>query len=270
MRLLILMFSLISLSSCIKVEPPQPLPLYSVYGILNPSDTTIKIFLGKTFSINESFSYDSLKFVPGAKIFIETHNKTRKQLFLNNDTKEYETPNNGFLIGGNTYYLKISVNGDTLTASTRIPNIATIKLEEKSINNNICEIVVSWDKNLESEYNNFRLIGHVNTNSPIIPGFYWGSDLYLRKINGNDIEGNKIFSPTGSFDITDFSDANISIQLETLDSILYDFIEKLDAVQTRTSFTKKFESPIFFKSNVKNGSGVFGSMTKSELIISLK
>jgi hypothetical protein len=269
MKLLVLIFSLICLSSCIKVEPPQPLPLYSVYGILNPSDSIIKIFLGKTFKINESFSFDSLKFVSGAKIFIESDNKTSKQLFLNNDTKEYETPNNGFLIEGNTYYLKISVNGDTVTASTRIPNRATIKLEEKSIINNTCEILVSWDKNSVSESNNFRLIGHVDTNSPITPGFYWGSDLYLRKINGNDIEGNKIFSPTGSFDIKDFSNAYISIQVETVDSILYDFLEKLDAVQTRTSFTKKFESPIFFKSNVNNGSGIFGSITKSELIFSL-
>lgn len=74
----------------------------------------------------------------------------------------------------------------------------------------------------------------------------------------------------GNFNfIEPFRKAEIEITLQALDENWYDFNLKLDAVQQRTSFSKKFEAPIFFKSNISNAVGVFGSVSENSLKINL-
>ena len=269
MRPIIFLILVIWQISCISVEQINPVPNYSVYSILNPSDSIIKVFVAKTYGIEEYFSIDSLKYISNGKVILESENKISKQLFLNKNTKEYVALNDGFLKPGKRYYLTIIIKKDTISSNTKIPEYSEIKVELNNVQNNIGQVIVSWNKTIEPNSQNYRLLGSVNTNSPITPGFFWGEDLFLNKINGKNVSGNNVVSPLGSFDFTSFSNANVLVELEVLDSGLYDFREKLDAIQIQTSFTKKFEAPIFFNSNIDNAVGVFGSMTHSEITINL-
>lgn len=261
------LFALFGVISCVKVEPPEPVPNYSVYGVISPSDEYIQVFLARTFSLDEPFSIDSLKFIPNAKITL-TSNGIAKELRLNTKSKEYESLNNGFLRENQTYQLTIYVGKDTISSSTTIPVAPKLVLDKSDVFGNNGQVRVSWDKT-SSTKSHYRLTGLVDFDTAFVPFFYWDSETYIWKIESKDFPESKISSPLGNFDFAQYTKAKITIELESLDEALFDFNNKLDAVQIRTSFTKKFEAPVFFKSTVKNAVGVFGSYSKSSIQFNL-
>lgn len=256
-------------ASCVKVESPQPVPDYSVYGVISPNDEYIRIFVGKTFGIDEPFSLDSMKYLPDAAVTL-TSEGTSKTLKLNATTKEYEVLNDGFLRENKTYTLTILTGDDIISAITTIPKAPKLTLDKSETAGNAGQVRVSWDKTIDGRPAYYRLTGTADFNSPFTPYFYWDSSPYLWKTENKNSNGSRIESPLGNFDFSKDTEAEVMIELESLDYALFDFKEKLDAVQVRTDFTKKFEAPIYFASTVKNAVGVFSSSSTSQITFKLK
>lgn len=256
------------IASCIKVEPPAPVPNYSVYGILDDTEENIHVFIGRTFGIDELFSLDSLKHIPNAAVTI-TSNGVTKMLTLNTVTKEYETKNNGFLRSGQTYKLKAVIGDDVISAETTVPFAPQLRLVKGEVVGNSGQIRVAWNLPLNDNSTYYRLTGGVNFNEPFVPFFYWDAEYYLWQVEGKNVTASTVTSPLGNFDFGKYNNGEVTIELESLDQTWFDFKGKLDAVQNRTSFTKKFEAPIFFKSTIQNAVGVFGSTAKSSLTFNL-
>lgn len=249
--------------ACVKVEPPEPVPNYSVYGILSPTDEYVRVFVANTFALGEAFSIDSMKFVPNAKVTL-TSNGVEKELKLNAKTKEYETLNEGFLRENQTYQLNIYVGKDTIYSTTKIPVTPKLVLEKGDVFGNNGQVRVSWN-NAAAGNSYYRLTGFVNLNAPFVPFFYWDTERYIWKTESKNFSEAKISSPLGNFDFAQYADADVTIELESLSESLSDYKNNIDAFQTQTPFIKKFEAPIFFKSNIKNAVGVFSSYSKSTI-----
>ncbi len=267
-KIALFFFIHILFNSCIKVEEVQPIPKYSIFGILNPSDSISSIYIGKTYMINEVFNLDSGKAINGAFVKIKGKN-FEVNLKQNKLNKKYEAVTKGLFKPGESYELEIIVNTNILKAETIIPDNPVLKIEKAEIINAQPQILVSWRK---SKMNNssYRLFGNVEVNSPTFILFYWGTSQGLWKTKDENTNEKVIYSPIGNFNfIEPFRKAEIEITLQALDENWYDFNLKLDAVQQRTSFSKKFEAPIFFKSNISNAVGVFGSVSENSLKINL-
>lgn len=257
---LVFLITLLSLA-CVKVESPDPVPNYSVYGVISPMDEYIQIFFGKTFALGEAFSIDSMKFVPNAKVTL-TSNGVIKELKFNSKSKEYESMNNGFLRENQTYQLNIYVGKDSIFSTTTIPVSPKLILVEGDVSGNNGQVRVSWNKTTTTNAN-YRLTGAADFDTPFVPFFYWDSEFYVWTAESRNFPESTILSPLGNFDFAQYTDADVTIELESLDAAWYDFEKKLGNLLRQSSFTKKFEAPIFFKSNIKNAVGVFGSYSKN-------
>jgi hypothetical protein len=265
MKKLFLFFVLIaSQYACIKVEPPNALPEYSVYSLLNPTDSLIQVFIARTYSLNESFPIDSGRYISGALVKI-SDGANEMTLELNSYNKVYEAANHGFLKSGKTFYLTVVIGTDTLSSETSIPEAPELKLEQRGVSENSGQVTVSWNKPQPVSNEFFRLTGNVEFNSSFFPFFYWDSTPFLWQTESRLISNDVIYSPVGNFDFAQYDSARIHIVLESLDENWFDFKNKLDAVQLRTSFSKKFEAPVYFNSNVKNAIGLFGSFSQTEI-----
>lgn len=254
--------------SCIKVEEIQPIPKYSVFGILNASDSITSVFIGKTFVINENFPIDSGKAINGALAQIKGENIVIN-LQQNKKNKKYEALTKGLLRSGEKYELEIKINGDLLKGETKLPEIPILNILKAEILNSYAQILVSWNKSKKSNLS-YRLFGNVDVKAPTFILFYWGTSQGLWKTKDENTKQNTIYSPVGNFNFVEpFKNAEVEIVLQALDENWNDFNSKLDAVQLRTTFSKKFEAPIFFNSNVSNAVGVFGSLSETSKKINL-
>lgn len=268
-HLFIFLLLSVGLFSCIEVEKPAPLPAYSVYSILNPSDSIISVFLAKTYSLNENFPLDSSKYIPDAEVIISNID-TQKKLTLNPKTKVYEARNNSFLKEGDQYKLEIRLaSEEMISAKTTIPITPKLIIDDQSVNNQTGQIVVSWDRPRPDQNEFFRLLGTIDFQSSFTPFFYWDTELALWQTESRFEAGSKITSPLGNFDFSQNDSVEVKIILESLHEDWYDFNGKLNAFQTRTSFTKKFEAPVYFKSNLNNALGIFSSTTSTELTLKM-
>jgi hypothetical protein len=265
MRILLFLGVLSVCFSCVKVEEVRILPLYSVYSIVSPTDSLITVFAGNTYSIGESFSIDSGKFISNAlvKIFNEENSLS---LALNTNTKLYEGVNNNFIKENRTYFLEVIINNDTLRAETKVPKNPTLTIDTTFVEQDQANLIVSWPKANQEAPANYRLLGYVDFDGPFIPFFYWGSEHSIWETQEEYSSGDKITSPIGNFKFSEpFEQGLVSITLESLDKNWYDFNKNLLALQSRTPFTKLFEAPIYFQSNITNALGIFSSYSQSEI-----
>lgn len=268
-RLFLFLATSISFYNCINVEEIKSIPKYSVYCILNPDDSKIELFLSNTYTINQSFPIDSGKYIKNAFVYIRSENNVVK-LNLNEKTKKYEVQNNDFLKENETYSLQIIINQDTLEAQTIIPPKPSLIIEEALVINNEAQISISWLKNKNNE-SYYRLIGSVDTGRASNPFFYWDNEFGIWRTNNINSQTDIIKSPNGNFLFGESNqEVEVLITLEILDSSWFQFKNQLDALLIRDSFTKKFESPIYYESNISNAVGVFGSYSKAELNFKLK
>jgi hypothetical protein len=251
------------------VEEIQNIPNYSVYCILNPDAAGIELFLADTYGINEPFPLASGKYIKNARVSIAdgSHSKT---LLLNEKTKKYEAENLGFVKGNSTYFLRIIIGQDTLNARTFVPSQTELVIEEAEVYENEAIVRVAWEKDKQNN-TSYRLSGSVDAGTASNPFFYWGSEFGIWRTAGEYSSDNFIRSPVGNFSFAKaLGKVNVQIILESLDNNFYQFRNKLDALLIRDSFTKKFESPIFYTSNVSKAVGIFGAYTKTEIVLEMK
>jgi hypothetical protein len=270
MRLFCYFFLLFFVSlGCVRVEEINSIPKYSVYCVLNPDEAKIELFLSNTYAINQNFPIDSGKYIRNAKVVVKSNNRS-VTLFLNEKTKKYESPNLNFLKENNEYSLQILINQDTLNAQTFIPSKPNLTVEESTIIKNEAQIRVKWLKDkINKTY--YRLLGSVDTGAASNPFFYWDNEFGIWRTSGEYSSENTIRSPIGNFVFPSTSkEVDVLISLESLDNYWYQFKNKLDALLIRDSFTKKFESPIYYQSNITNAVGVFGAFTKTEINLKIK
>lgn len=269
MRLLIVFLTLCSMIGCVKVEPFKEIPAYSVYSILNPADSIISVFVGRTFRTGEFFSIDSGKAIANARV--EIRNKsTTKIIEFDNSSKSYLANNSGFLRAGEEYYLSIEIEDEILEGYTLIPELPTLKLDQAEITaNSEGQIQVFWEKS-KLDNSIYRLVGSVDLRSNVFALFYWDQDEGVWETSDKLNSSNVIKSPLGSFNFVSSSkEAFVKIDLFSFDENYDDFRKKENVFQLRSDFSRLFESPVIFNSNVSNSIGIFGSYVVSSLNIKM-
>ncbi len=254
--------------SCIKVDSVQPLPKYSIYGIIAPHDSLLSVFVGKVYAIGQSFPSDTGKYVSTAKVWLESELGI-KELFFNKVTKKYQSLNNNYIKSEKVYTLKIKLNdGEMMEATTVVPNDIQNFTFSKAIIADDFILETSWNDDPKIK-NYYKLTGLPQSKSYYSPYFYWDKSLVVWRVGDN--EGKTIKSPQGLLqNISKYDGVYILLTLQNMEKIYFDFDNKLVAIQNRSSFTEKFETPILFESNIKNGLGLFSSYTEKQVIIQTK
>lgn len=258
--------------SCVVVEKGEILPQYSVYSILTPEDSVINVFVGKVFEIGERFNIDSGKYIKEADVFIQSGDENRKLRF-NTRTKSYRAINDGFLKYGQKYIVEVSpANGPKLRAETTIPEKpASLQIAEE-LEEQDFSVQVKWEDR-SNERNFYKLSGETQAErlSLILP-LSWENGGAIWRTNDAYNSGKIINSPLGIINGLDkvTGKLDVRISLYSMGESYFLFDRKLEEIQLRNSFTEKFESPIFFPSNIVNGLGFFGSYAKTDTIIHVK
>lgn len=258
---------LLGLTGCIQVPPPDPIPQYAVMGVLDPEDEKMAVFISRVFGYNDPIPIDSGKFVPEAQVEIRSAQATRV-LRLNQVTKEYEALNQGFIQPGERYELRIRVGSDELRAETRVPEAVSVRLASKSMANQQVEIQLAWPFSSLGQAN-YQLSAQVDFGQPSFPFFYWGDELFGTTLQEkNRVRAQEIFSPVGYFAFSAReTSARVSIQLESMDTIWFDYNEVLKRLINRSPELRRFEGPLFLPGNITGGLGVFGSKTSTVIEI---
>lgn len=104
-----------------------------VHGYLSPQDTMIRVIVGVSFPvigdnvIGDNYIFRDNQSIPGVAVSISNDVQT-VTLTLGGTPQHYQVSTKMFpIVAGQTYKLKASINGQTVTSSCTIPNAITIK-----------------------------------------------------------------------------------------------------------------------------------------------
>jgi hypothetical protein len=269
---ILLFFMAVIIFACKKVPiTPNTTPKYSVYAVLNPNEPTIKVFANRVFILRDTV-FQAKNTINNALITI-SDGKNSKSLTYNTKTGNYEALNDSFLKPKTTYTLKaIFFNTDTLLAQTTIPATIENIIIDKKVDKNNVSIKLNWL--LDPLYTkNIKITSYKDSKG--ITGFsqtlLWDNNFSWRKIIENNY-GNTFQTPEGTaFGIESLPDLTYTIFIDNFDKQAFEEdlkIEKQNQVQG--TIFEKFETPYILPSNIKNGVGLFGSKTKTEVNVFVK
>lgn len=159
----LLCFTGISFSSCEKVISISLQPAekkYVIEGMVSDQINSCKVYISRTMNFDES---NIFKGVPGAQVILLTPQDQEIPL-TETAAGLYENP--GFRgIPGNTYRLKVQVDGQTFTASSKMPvkvHIDTLFIRENTFFNEKVKLLNVQFRDPAGKGNCYRFVQHVN------------------------------------------------------------------------------------------------------------
>jgi hypothetical protein len=263
-----IVYSIISILivACIDVPEPQSnTDKIFVYCVINPDDEITNLTLNKLYNVNTIIPVDSGKSIENAVIKI-IGDKGNLNLTYNRKNQRYESPSKGFFESENTYILQIT-NGDKVyRANTTIPPKHAIQVKNIQKDNNLVTMEIGWNK-VGNTPVHFAIFGQVELSSTSFGFFNFGntSGVWKSKSTSSYYE-----TPIGNFTFpASFSSSKVILTLRSQEPIWREFEDNLLNVQNRTSFSKNFESPLFFKFNIEGAYGIFSSFQEHQIAIQI-
>jgi hypothetical protein len=249
---------------CVDVPKPyQSTDKTFVYCVINPDDEITNLTLNKLYDVNTVIPVDSGKSIENAIIKI-IGDKGSLNLKYNRKNQRYESPSKGFFESENTYTLQI-INGDEVyRATTTIPPKHTIQVKNIHRDNNLVTMEIGWNK-IGNVPVHFAIFGQVELSATAFGFFNFGNTAGVWRAKNTR---NYYETPIGNFTFpASFTFSKVILTLKSQEPVWGEFEDNLINVQNRTSFSKNFESPLFFKFNVEGAYGIFSSFQEQQLTI---
>ncbi|MDP1814709.1 MAG: DUF4249 family protein [Leadbetterella sp.] len=252
--------------ACIDVpEPHKSTDEIFVYCVINPDDEITNLTLNKLYKVNTLIPIDSGKSIENAVIKI-IGDKGNLNFTYNKKNQRYESPSKGFFESENTYTLQIT-NGDKVyRATTTIPPKHAIQVKNIQKDNNLVTMEIGWIK-VGNVPVHFTIFGQVELSSTSFGFFNFGNTAGVWKSKNTS---SFYETPIGNFTFpASYSSSKVILTLKSQEPIWGEFEDNLINVQNRTSFSKNFESPLFFKFNIEGAYGIFSSFQEQQITIQI-
>lgn len=254
------------MNSCVKVEINKPIDEAFIYSVINPSDSTSLITITNVYKFSEKVPLDSGKAINNCIVTIKGPNGV-KNFSFDNKLKKYVANTKNYFLEEKEYQLMVKNGNNEYSATTLIPRKNLLQLKKINIDNENINVefnILKFNDNIE----NIKIEGYVNLEAPTFLFYYWGNiqGLWRTRIEKSGISN----VPIGNFLLPkNINSATLNVKIQTQDDIYSDFEKKLVNIQNRTPFSKNFESPLFFKFNVKGALGIFCSYSENNQIIKI-
>lgn len=266
MRLILYFIFSTLIVGCIDVPEPNPsIDAVFVYCIINPDEEITHLTLNKFYNVNTVIPVDSGKSIENAKIKIIGNNKSL-DLVYNSKRQRYEAPSKGFFESENTYTLQVAHENKNYRATTTIPPKHIIQVKNIQKDNHLVTMEIGWNK-IGNVPVHFAIFGQVELSATSFGFFNFGNTAGVWKSKKTSTYYE---TPIGNFIFpTTYAKSRVNLTLKSQEPIWGDFEDNLILVQNRTSFSKNFESPLFFKFNVEGAYGIFSSFQENHVTIEL-
>jgi len=264
MRVIVYFILSILTVGCIDVPKPNPsVDAVFVYCIINPDEEITHLTLNKFYDVNTVIPVDSGKSIENAGIKI-IGDKRSLDLVYNAKSQRYEAPSKGFFESEKTYTLQIAHENKNYRASTTIPPKHTIQVKNIQKDNNLVTMEIGWNK-IGNVPVHFAIFGQVELSATAFGFFNFGNTAGVWRAKNTS---NYYETPIGNFTFpASFTFSKVILTLKSQEPVWGEFEDNLINVQNRTSFSKNFESPLFFKFNVEGAYGIFSSFQEQQLTI---
>lgn len=263
-----IVYSIISILivACIDVPEPQSnTDNIFVYCVINPEDEITNLTLNKLYNVNTVIPIDSGKSIENAVIKI-IGDKGILNFTYNKKNQRYESPSKGFFESEKMYALQITHGDNICKATTTIPPKHTIQIKNIQKDNNLVTMDIGWNK-IGNVPVHFAIFGQVELSSTTFGFFNFGNTAGVWKSKNTS---SYYETPIGNFFFpASFSSSKVNLTLKSQEPIWGEFEDNLINVQNRTSFSKNFESPLFFKFNVEGAYGIFSSFQEQQITIQI-
>jgi Domain of unknown function (DUF4249) len=266
MRSIVYLLISILIVACIDIPEPQSnTNNIFVYCVINPDDEITKVTFNKLYNINTVIPIDSGKSIENAVIKI-IGVKGNLNFIYNKKNQRYESLSKGFFESENKYTLQINHGEKVYRANTTIPPKHTIQVKNIQKDNNLVTMEIGWHKNGNVPVH-FAIFGQVELSSTSFGFFNFGntSGVWKSKNTSSYYE-----TPIGNFTFpAAYTSSKVILTLKSQEPIWGEFEDNLINVQNRTSFSKNFESPLFFKFNLEGAYGIFSSFQEQQTTIQI-